>query len=69
MASSNQQVRIVVSMLQYEDGSYDFVIPDDMSTLDRLNMSIAARDLNTKLMNKLAKQLAVEIENRGLLNP
>lgn len=69
MASSNQQVKIVVSMLQYEDGSYDFVIPDDMSTLDRLNMSIAARDLNTKLMNKLAKQLAVEIKNRGLLNP
>jgi hypothetical protein len=60
-------VKYEVRVVQYEDGTFAVIVPDNMSVIEQLEMALQARWINTRAMQELAERLLREAQEHSLL--
>lgn len=61
-------VKWVVELVQYQDGSVATLIPDGMTTVEQIELSLKARQHNLQRLNDLAERLLDEASKTGVFN-
>lgn len=61
------KVKWEIKLIEYEDGSVTTLIPDGMSTIEQLELSMKARHHNLIRIHDLASRLLDEAWRQGML--